>query len=88
MLKVSELEAPPPGPGLTTVTVSDPATERSSADICAVTCAAFTSDVGRALPFHCTAAPEIKFDPFTVKLNAGPPAWLYSEICLKSLEQD
>ena len=33
----------------------------------------FTSVVCRAPPFHWTAAPETKFDPFTVRVKAGPP---------------
>ncbi len=28
----------------------------------------------RAVPFHCTVAPERKLVPFTVKVNAAPPA--------------
>jgi len=73
MSNVSELEVPPPGPGFTTLTFSAPATEISSAEICAVTCPPFTNVVCRALPFHCTATPDTRFDPFTVKVKADPP---------------
>ena len=73
MSNVSELEGPPPGPGLTTATFSVPATEMSSAEICAVTCWAFTNVVCRALPFHCTDEPDIKFEPSTLNVNADPP---------------
>src|SRR5260370_39242514 len=70
---VAEFELPPPGAGLMTVTVSVPATEISSAPICAVTWLALTNVVNRLLPFHCSAAPDAKFEPFTVRLKAGPP---------------
>src|SRR5260370_40338794 len=78
---VAEFELPPPGAGLMTVTVSVPATEISSAPICAVTWLALTNVVNRLLPFHCSAAPDTKFEPFTVRVKAGPPrVELFGEI--------
>ena len=46
----------------------------SVAVMAAVTCAPLTYVVARFDPFHCTSDPATKFDPFTVKVNAAPPA--------------
>src|SRR5208282_1061935 len=67
-------EAPPPGPGLLTETWAVPAVAISAAVIAAVTCPALTKVVVRADPFHSTGAPLTSFPPFTVSVNAGPPA--------------
>jgi hypothetical protein len=40
----------------------------------AFNCVAPTKVVPSAAPFHCTTAPEAKAVPFTVIVNAGPPA--------------
>src|SRR5215471_19289083 len=40
----------------------------------AVSCVALTKVVVRLAPFTCTVAPLTKFVPFTVKVNAAPPA--------------
>ena len=45
----------------------------SVARMAAVTCDALTKVVVRLLPFHLTAAPAAKPDPFTVRVKAGPP---------------
>ena len=71
IVKVSALEVCPPG--FTTLTCL-PAAAMSLAGIAAVTCVALTNVVVRAVPFHCTADPETKLLPFTVSVNAGPPA--------------
>ena len=74
MVKVRAFDVPPPGVGLTTVTGNVPARAMSLAKIAAVTCVALTKVVVRALPFQCTEAPETKFVPVTVRVNASPPA--------------
>src|SRR5262249_132396 len=67
------LEAPPPGAGLTTVISAVPAEEMSALVIAAVSWEALTKVVVRALPFHCTTAPDTKPVPLTVNVNAAPP---------------
>jgi hypothetical protein len=74
MVKVRALDVPPPGEGLTAVTEGVPAVAISLAEIAAVNCVALTKVVVRALPFHCTVAPETKFVPVTVSVKAAPPA--------------
>src|SRR5712691_136698 len=74
IVNVSAFEVPPPGAALNTVTDAVPAVAMSLAGIAAVTCAAETNVVVRALPFHCTVEPEMKLLPFTVSANVGPPA--------------
>ncbi len=46
----------------------------SAAEIDAVSRLVVEKVVGRELPFHCTVAPEAKFEPFTVSVKAGLPA--------------
>lgn len=74
ILKLTALDVPPPGAGLLTVTLDVPVVAMSVAGICAVSCVALTNAVVRALPFHCTVEPATKPLPFTVKVNAAPPA--------------
>jgi hypothetical protein len=52
MVNVAPAEAPPPGAGLTTVTVAVPALARSAAVMAAVSCEALTKVVARLVPFH------------------------------------
>jgi hypothetical protein len=68
------LEVPPPGAGLNTVTCAVPATAMSEAGTEAVSCVDETKLVVRSEPFHLTTEPEIKFVPFTVRVNPAPPA--------------
>jgi hypothetical protein len=74
MVKAVAFEAPPPGKGLTTVIVLEPADAMSAAVILAVIRVELTIAVVRAAPSHCTIAPETKLVPFTVSVNAVPPA--------------
>src|SRR5512134_2654879 len=67
-------EVPPPGVGLNTVTCAVPAVAMSAAVIDAVSCVAETNVVVRLAPFHRTTEPATKFVPFTVSVNAAPPA--------------
>jgi hypothetical protein len=46
----------------------------SVARICAVSCVELRNVVVRLTPFKRTVAPLTKPEPFTVKVNAGPPA--------------
>ncbi|HTY77657.1 MAG TPA: hypothetical protein VMI34_07560 [Candidatus Bathyarchaeia archaeon] len=71
-VKAWALDVPPPGPAVSTVTVAGPAAARSLAAMLAVSWVAPTNVVGRPLPFHCTTELGMKFDPFTVRLRAGP----------------
>jgi branched-subunit amino acid transport protein AzlD len=74
MAKVRAPDVAPPGEGFATVTEAVPAAATSLAKIAAVNWVLLTKVVTRALPFHCTVAPETKFVPFTVRVNAAPPA--------------
>ena len=65
---------PPPGAGLTTVTLAVPADAMSAAVIDAVNCVLLTNVVVRLEPFHCTVEVLSKLVPFTVSVNDAPPA--------------
>ena len=67
-------EVPPPGAGFVTVTLNVPAAAMSGAVIAAVTCVALTNVVVLDAPLKFTTEPETKPVPFTVKVNAAPPA--------------
>src|SRR5437867_1269824 len=72
MAKFTELDVPPPGGGLNTVTLAVPAVRRSIAGITAVNCVAETYVVARSCPFHRTTELVTKFVPVTVSVNPGP----------------
>ena len=74
IVTLAALEVPPPGEGFTTVTCPEPVAATSAVVIAAVSCAALTNVVGRALPFHCTTEPATNPVPFTVRVNAPDPA--------------
>jgi hypothetical protein len=63
-----------PPPGFVTVIAFQPAEATSAAVIDAVNCVALTNVVVRALPLKLTVAPLTKSAPFTVSVNANPPA--------------
>jgi hypothetical protein len=77
IVKVAALDVPPPGVGFFTVTLAVPAVRMLAAGICALNCVLFTNAVGCAAPFRWTAGDEIKSVPFTVRVNAGPPAMAF-----------
>ena len=66
-------EGPPPGPGLTTLTLAVPCVAMSAAVICAVSCVALAKVVTRVVPFQVICEVEMKFAPVTVSVNAAPP---------------
>jgi hypothetical protein len=67
--------APPTGGfGLNTATDAVPTVAISAAVMAAVNCVALTNVVVRLPPFHCTTAVFSKLLPFTVSVNAAPPA--------------
>ena len=74
MVNAIAFEVPPPGAGVTTVTGALPAVTMSLAGIAAVTWPAFTNVVVRAAPFQRTWEVPTKLLPFTVSVNAAPPA--------------
>jgi hypothetical protein len=65
---------PPPGGAFTTVTEAVPAVWMSAAEMEAISLVLLTNVVVRADPFQFTTEPETKFEPFTVRVKAGPPA--------------
>jgi hypothetical protein len=67
-------DVPPPGAGFVTVTLNDPAVAISAPVIAAVICEALTKVVAAAVPLKFTTDDELKFEPFTVRVNAVPPA--------------
>lgn len=72
-MNVSELDVPPPGVPLNTVTLADPALVRSLARIDAVSCELLTKVVVRFWPFHRTTDAGTNPLPFTVNVNAPLP---------------
>jgi hypothetical protein len=74
MVNVAAAEVPPPGAGLTTVTLAMPVAAMSVAGIVAVSCAGETNIVARAAPFQFTVELLTKLPPLTVSVAAGPPA--------------
>src|SRR2546430_7464550 len=74
MVNVAAAEVPPPGAGLTTVTLAMPAAAMSAARIVAASCVGETNVVARAAPFQFTVELLTKLPPLTVKVAAGPPA--------------
>jgi hypothetical protein len=74
MVKVIELEVPPPGAALNTRTSAAPAVAMSLAVIAAASSVLLTKVVGRFDPFHLTIESLTKFEPLTERVKAGPPA--------------
>ena len=71
---VSAVEVPPPGAGVTTLTVRAPGVAMSPAVMVVSSCVALTNVVGRLEPFHCTTDELTNRLPVTVSVNDGPPA--------------
>jgi hypothetical protein len=74
MLNMYALDVPPPGEELTAVTLAVPAEAMSAAVIAAVNCVLLTKVVVRLDPFHRIVELLRKLVPFTVSVNAAPPA--------------
>jgi hypothetical protein len=72
IVKLTPLEAPPPG--FATDTVAVPAEATRLAGTAAINCVALMNVVVRAVPFHCTVHPLTSPDPFTISVKAFPPA--------------
>jgi len=72
--KVTLLEVPPPGVGFVTVTVGLPEVAMSDARMEAISWVALTKVVALAAPPKFTVEVFTKLVPFTVRVNAGPPA--------------
>lgn len=66
-------DVPPPGAGLVTVTLKDPAAAISAGVIAAVICVALTNVVVLAVPLNFTDELATKPVPLTVSVKAGPP---------------
>jgi hypothetical protein len=69
----AELDVPPPGAGVKTVTGTAPAAERSEAGMVALSCVGLTYVVARGDPFHCTTEHGTKLVPVTFKMNCPDP---------------
>jgi hypothetical protein len=63
-------------PGFATVTLAVPGEAMSLARIDAVNWEELTNVVVRLDAFHRTVDPETKFEPFTERMNPGPPAFV------------
>lgn len=74
IVNVRELEVPPPGAGLNTVTEAVPAMAMSAAVIAAVNRVEETKVVVRSAPFHRITDPATKLLPLTVRTKSVPPA--------------
>ena len=72
-MNANEVEVPPPGAGVKTVTVALPKAAISFAEICAVIWVLLTNVVGRLLPFHWTTEVGTKPVPVTVSVKVEPP---------------
>jgi hypothetical protein len=67
-------EVPPPGPGVCTVIAVAPGVAMSAAVTVAVSCVELTNCVVSADVLQYTAEAVTNPDPFTVMVNAAPPA--------------
>src|SRR6267142_3239408 len=73
MTKLTELDVPPPGGGLNTVTCATAASSRSVAGISALNSVAETYVVARLAPFQRTTELATKLVPVTVSVNPSEP---------------
>jgi hypothetical protein len=74
IVNVAAAEVPPPGAGLTTVTLAMPVAAMSVVRIVAVSCVGETNVVARTAPFQFTVEVLTKLLPLTLSVAAGPPA--------------
>src|SRR5690606_15078293 len=74
IVNVTAFDSPPPGAGLTTVTLAVPAAATSKAPIDARSSVGDTYVVERTAPFHNTCEPGTKPCPVTVSVSAPLPA--------------
>lgn len=74
IVKVTELDVPPPGAGFVTVMAGVPPLATSLAEIAAVSCVELTNVVVFALPLNFTTELLTKLEPLTVSVNAADPA--------------
>lgn len=80
-LKFTELDGPPPGAGLVTLTAIVPADATLEAGMAAVSCVELTNVVVGAAPPKVAIEPATKFVPLIVSVKAAPPATaLFGEI--------
>jgi hypothetical protein len=84
-VNVSEFDVPPPGAGLNTVTLAEPMFWTSVAVICAVNWPELLKPVVRGLPFQLTTAFPAKFEPLTVNVKPGLPAFAWFGLRLESV---
>lgn len=73
MVKGTGFELPPPGPGLTTVTMAEAGVDTFAAGTTAVNFPALTNVVARAVPFQSTVDPETNPAPWMVNENCDAP---------------
>jgi hypothetical protein len=71
--KVTGADVPPPGAGLVTVMLADPALAISLAGTWAVSWLALAKVVVSAVPFHFTTEFATKLAPLTVNVKVAPP---------------
>src|SRR5262249_59493557 len=74
MVKVTEVEVPPPGVGVNTLIWAVPEPAMSAAEMLAWSWVFLTKVVERLEPCHLTVEVAVKFAPVTVSVKAGPPA--------------
>ena len=77
-VKTCTLDSPPPGAGLKTVMLNVPAEVKSLNRMEAFNWFALAKIVARSDPANLTKESETKFDPLTVRVNAGSPTVLLS----------
>ena len=73
-MKVSPLELPPPGEGLSTATLTPAGEAISLLEIEAVRRVLLLKVVGRLSPFQVTVDSAMKFEPLTARVKGEPPA--------------
>jgi hypothetical protein len=70
-------DVPPPGAGLVTVMLVEPALTMSVAGTCAVICVPLTKVVVSAVPFQLITDAATKLAPVTVRVKAAPSAVVF-----------